>query len=269
MANKSFEMAPKTVLSIRDLSISFGGLKAVDHLSFDIQQGEIFGLIGPNGAGKTTVFNCITQFYRPDTGEVLFRRRNNSVINLVGLPSHQIIYQGLVRTFQNLELVPDLTVLDNVMVGAHIRYKTGLISHLLRLPWAWKEEKQWRDEALRILKIIGIEAYALFPVYGLPYGIKKQVELARALISKPSFIILDEPAAGLNDTETERLIHLLKVIREEWGISILLVEHDMGLVMRVCDRICAINFGKMLAIGSPVEIQKHPDVQVAYLGKEV
>lgn len=264
-----FQMNKDLVLVVKDLSIAFGGLKAVDNLSFDIRKGEIFGLIGPNGAGKTTVFNCITQFYHPDKGQVWFRSHDQVAHNLVGLKSHQIIRYGLVRTFQNLELIGDLTVLDNVMVGAHIQYKTGFISHTLRLPWAIKEEVFWRKEALRILGLLGLSIYASFPVAGLPYGIMKQVELARALISKPSFIILDEPAAGLNESETEKLVEVLQIIRKDLGASVLLVEHDMGLVMKVCDRICAINFGKLLAVGTPKEIQKHPDVQLAYLGKEV
>lgn len=267
--NSTFQLKPNVALAIQNLSIAFGGLRAVDNLSLEIKKGEVFGLIGPNGAGKTTVFNCITQFYRPDSGTVILRTKDNQVVNLVGYPTHQIIRFGLVRTFQNLELIGDLTVLDNVMVGAHLHYKTGFVSHSLRLPWALKEEAKWREEAIKVLDLLGLTMYSSFPVAGLPYGIMKQVELARALISKPSFIILDEPAAGLNDSETEKLIDILKLIKKNFGATVLLVEHDMGLVMKVCDRICAINFGKLIAVGTPTEIQKHPQVQLAYLGKEV
>ncbi|MBR5773705.1 MAG: ABC transporter ATP-binding protein [Clostridia bacterium] len=255
------------VLDIKNLSIRFGGLKAVDDLSFDIKEREIYGLIGPNGAGKTTVFNCITQFYHPNEGTVLFRTNKGNVENLVGQKSHNIISKGLVRTFQNVELTKTLSIVDNVMMGAHIRFKSDLLSVALHLPNAYKEEEALRAKAEDILKSLGLYEIKDMYVAGQPYGVMKKVELARTLMSDPKLIILDEPAAGLNDSETIGLIDIIKTIRDEYDCAILLVEHDMRFVNNVCDRICAICFGKLLAIGTPEEIQKNEAVQEAYLGK--
>ena len=265
---KSLEdMSGDLVLDIKNLSIRFGGLKAVDDLSFDIKEKEIYGLIGPNGAGKTTVFNCITQFYHPNEGTVLFRTNKGNVENLVGQKSHNIISKGLVRTFQNVELTKTLSIIDNVMMGAHIRFKSDLLSVMLHLPNAYKEENALRAKAEDILKSLGLYEIKDMFVAGQPYGVMKKVELARTLMSDPKLIILDEPAAGLNDSETIGLIDIIKTIRDEYGCAILLVEHDMRFVNNVCDRICAICFGKLLAIGTPEEIQKNEAVQEAYLGK--
>jgi len=265
---KSLEdMSGDLVLDIKNLSIRFGGLKAVDNLSFDIKEKEIYGLIGPNGAGKTTVFNCITQFYHPNEGTVLFRTNKGNVENLVGQKSHNIIQKGLVRTFQNVELTKTLSIIDNVMMGAHIRFKSDLLSVMLHLPNAYKEENALRAKAEDILKSLGLYEIKDMFVAGQPYGVMKKVELARTLMSDPKLIILDEPAAGLNDSETIGLIDIIKTIRDEYGCAILLVEHDMRFVNNVCDRICAICFGKLLAIGTPEEIQKNEAVQEAYLGK--
>lgn len=265
---KSLEaMSGDLVLDIKNLSIRFGGLKAVDDLSFDIKEKEIYGLIGPNGAGKTTVFNCITQFYHPNEGTVLFRTNKGNVENLVGQKSHNIIQKGLVRTFQNVELTKTLSIIDNVMMGAHIRFKSDLLSVMLHLPNAYKEENALRAKAEDILKSLGLYEIKDMFVAGQPYGVMKKVELARTLMSDPKLIILDEPAAGLNDSETIGLIDIIKTIRDEYGCAILLVEHDMRFVNNVCDRICAICFGKLLAIGTPEEIQKNEAVQEAYLGK--
>ncbi len=261
------EMSGDLVLEIRNLSIRFGGLKAVDNLSFDIKEKEIYGLIGPNGAGKTTVFNCITQFYHPNEGTVLFRTNKGNVENLVGQKSHNIISKGLVRTFQNVELTKTLSIIDNVMMGAHIRFKSDLLSVMLHLPNAYKEENALRAKAEDILKSLGLYEIKDMFVAGQPYGVMKKVELARTLMSDPKLIILDEPAAGLNDSETIGLIDIIKTIRDEYDCAILLVEHDMRFVNNVCDRICAICFGKLLAIGTPEEIQKNEAVQEAYLGK--
>lgn len=256
------------ILRIEDLSISFGGLKAVDNLSFDIKNKEIFGLIGPNGAGKTTVFNCITQFYRPDTGRVVFNTNKNEEVDLVGLPVHQIIRLGLARTFQNVELIRELSIIDNLLVGAHIKFKSGFISHAFKTPKAKREEKELRNKALEILEFLNLTPYKDYLVGGLSYGVLKKVELGRVLMSDPKLIILDEPAAGLNDTETDALAETIFQIRDKFNCSILLVEHDMHLVMEICDRICAISFGKKLSIGTPQEIQKNKAVQEAYLGKD-
>lgn len=256
------------VLKVENLCIAFGGLKAVDDLSFDIKENEVFGLIGPNGAGKTTVFNCITQFYKPDSGKIYFRDRSNHVQNLLEHDVHEIIKLGVVRTFQNVELIREISILDNVLVGAHIDFKASIFEQALKLPRAVKEEKALRKEAIDILKILEIEDRKDMLVAGQPYGILKKVELARTLMCKPKLIILDEPAAGLNDIETLQLSKMIRKIRDEFNCSVLLVEHDMRLVMDVCDRICAISFGKFLALGTTVEIQQNKDVQAAYLGTD-
>lgn len=257
-----------TVLKVDNLSIAFGGLKAVDNLSFEIKENEVFGLIGPNGAGKTTVFNCITQFYKPNSGSILFRDKNGKVQSLLDHEVHEIIRFGLVRTFQNVELIRELSILDNVMVGAHIDFKATILEQALKLPRARKEEKALREEAMEILKALGIDERKDMLVGGQPYGILKKVELARTLMCRPKLIILDEPAAGLNDTETIQLAKMIRSIRDKFNCSILLVEHDMRLVMDVCDRICAISFGKFLAMGTAKEIQQNKDVQAAYLGTD-
>jgi branched-chain amino acid transport system ATP-binding protein len=261
-------MDKKQILKVENLSIAFGGLKAVDDLSFSINDGEIYGLIGPNGAGKTTVFNCITQFYRPNEGLVLFTKKDGEVINLVGEKTHSIIKLGLVRTFQNVELIQELSLLDNLLVGAHIEFETGILSQAFRLKKAVKEEKELKEKALKILEFLDIEDRKDELAGGQPYGVLKKIELGRTLMGHPKLIILDEPAAGLNDTETKKLAELIQSIRDNYKCSVLLVEHDMRLVMNICDRICAINFGKKLAEGTPKEIQSNKEVQEAYLGKE-
>ncbi|MBV1709403.1 MAG: ABC transporter ATP-binding protein [Erysipelothrix sp.] len=259
-------MLENEILKIDGLSIAFGGLKAVDNLSFSIKEKEIFGLIGPNGAGKTTVFNCITQFYKPNSGSLLFRDRNGKIEELTKHKVHEIIKLGLVRTFQNVELIKELSLIDNVLVGGHIDFKSTVFEQALKLPRAVKEEKELRKEAEEILRRLGIYERKDMIAFGQPYGILKKVEFARTLMSRPKLIILDEPAAGLNDVETLQLAQMIRQIRDEFQCSILLVEHDMRLVMDVCDRICAINFGQFLAIGSAREIQRNPAVQLAYLG---
>ncbi len=261
-------MDKRKILEIQNLSIAFGGLKAVDDLSFSINEGEIYGLIGPNGAGKTTVFNCITQFYRPDDGKVVFTKRNGEVIDLVGEKTHNIIGLGLVRTFQNVELIQELSLLDNLLVGAHIEFKTGIISQAFRLKKSVKEENELKEKALDVLKFLELTDKKDEFASGQPYGVLKKIELGRTLMGHPKLIILDEPAAGLNDTETKKLGEFIRLIRDKYKCSVILVEHDMRLVMDICDRICAINFGKKLAEGTPKEIQSKKEVQEAYLGKE-
>ena len=248
--------------------MQFGGLKAVDNLSFDVKKGEIFGLISPNGAGKTTVFNCITQFYKPTKGEVYYEDKTGQVLLLNEAKVHNVIKKGIVRTFQNVELVWELTVLENLLVAAHSLFKSNLFDQFIHTPKLKKEEEMIRAKALKVLDYLGLTYLQnAYPV-GLPYGILKKIELARTLMCNPRLIILDEPAAGLNDAETQELAVLIKKIRDEYKVTIFLVEHDMGLVMDICDTICAISFGKMLAIGTPKQIQKDPAVQEAYLGGE-
>jgi branched-chain amino acid transport system ATP-binding protein len=254
------------ILRVEDLSIAFGGLKAVDDLSFHVNEKEIYGLIGPNGAGKTTVFNCITQFYKPDTGHVLFRTAQGNEVDLTTVKTHNIIPLGLVRTFQNVELIGDLSILDNLLVGAHTTYKSGFLANALRFPSARREELAAREKAHNILRFLKIDDKAHEPAHGQPYGVLKKAELGRTLMSDPELIILDEPAAGLNDTETAELADLIKEIRDTYHCTVLLVEHDMRLVMGICDRICAINFGKKLVEGTPAQVQGNKDVQEAYLG---
>lgn len=256
------------ILQVKNLSMSFGGLKAVDNLSIEIGKKMIYGLIGPNGAGKSTVFNCITKFYIPDHGEVLFETNKGKSVNLLDYKVHQIINLGLARTFQNIELVKDLTIIDNLLIGAHSQYKSGVFSQALRLPKAVKEEKIFKDKAINILKKLKIDDKAYEIAGSQPYGVLKKVELARTLMSSPKLIIIDEPAAGLNEAETDQLGDIIKKIRDEYNCSILLVEHDMGLVMNICERICVINFGKKIAEGTPKEIKSNKEVQEAYLGKE-
>lgn len=255
-------------LVVRNLLMQFGGLKAVNDLSFTVKRGEIYGLIGPNGAGKTTAFNCITQFYKPTAGYIYFKNRKNEVFNLVDIKVHDIIRYGIVRTFQNVELIWELSILDNLLVGAHTAYRTNFFEQLVHWPTLKKEEEIIRAKANQILEDLGLSEIKNQVPMGLPYGTLKRIELARTLMLNPELIILDEPAAGLNDTETVELAETIKRIRDEYEVTIFLVEHDMGLVMEVCDRICAISFGKLLAIGTPEEIQSNPLVQEAYLGGE-
>lgn len=257
-----------TILSIRNLKMYFSGVKAVDDISFDIRQGEIFGLIGPNGAGKTTIFNCVTQFYHPTGGSVFYRDRFGSIVDLTEYKTHNVIKTGIARTFQNLELVFGLNVLDNLLVGAHSLYRSTLVEQLLHTPRLNNEERVNRARAEEILERLELSAYKDMYVQGLPYGVLKKVELARTLMTNPRIIILDEPAAGLNDSETAELAETIRKIRDDFHCTIFLVEHDMNLVMKLCDTVCVCSFGKRLAIGSPREIQSNPLVQEAYLGSD-
>lgn len=262
----SHKLPDDVLLEVRGLKMYFGGLKAVDDLSFDVKKGEIFGLIGPNGAGKTTVFNCITRFYDATGGDMYFENKYGEVVDLRSFKVHDIILQGIGRTFQNIELVKEISVLDNLLIAATRYYKTDFFGHMIGVPALNKEEKMLRAKAERILKFMGLERYSAWYAMGLPYGILKKVEIARALMADAKLIIMDEPAAGLNDKETEELTETIRKIRDEFGVTILLVEHDMGLVMSVCDTVCAISFGQMLGIGTTEEIQRNKAVQEAYLG---
>ena len=261
-------LADDVLLSVKGLKMYFGGLKAVDDLTFDVKKGEIFGLIGPNGAGKTTVFNCITRFYNATAGEMYFENKQGEVVDLRDFEVHDVILQGISRTFQNVELVREISVLENLLVACTREYRSSILVHALGLPVVKKEEKLLRARALKVLKFMGIESYANWLCMGLPYGILKKVEIARALMSNAKLIIMDEPAAGLNDTETAELTETIRRIRDEFNTTILLVEHDMKLVMGVCDTVCAISFGKMLAIGDTETIKNDKAVQEAYLGVE-
>ena len=254
------------ILSVEGLKMYFGGLKAVDDLSFTVKKGEIFGLIGPNGAGKTTVFNCITQFYKPTDGKLLFRTREDEVLRLTDYAVHDIVLRGIARTFQNLEVVKEVSVLDNLLIAATRQYTSSLFTQMFHLPKLGREEKAIRAKADRILEYMDLRAYRDRLAWGLPYGVLKRLEIARALMCNPQLIILDEPAAGLNESETQALAELINRIRKDFDCTILLVEHDMSLVMNVCDHICAISFGKKLAYGTAAQIQASREVQEAYLG---
>ena len=264
--DESYSLEEDVVLRVKNLTMQFGGLKAVDNLSFDVKKGEIFGLIGPNGAGKTTVFNCITQFYKPTKGELYFKEKSGNTISLTDYAVHDVIKKGIVRTFQNVELVKEVSVLDNLLIAAHTQYKSNLVEQFLHLPILKKEEIAIREKAEEVLEFMGLSLYKNYLAWGLPYGILKKIEIARTLMNNPQLIILDEPAAGLNDTETAELTQLIRKIQEKYNCTILLVEHDMGLVMDICDTVCAISFGKLLALGTTEEIQANKDVQAAYLG---
>ena len=254
------------VLDVKNLCMYFGGVKAVDGLSFQVKKGEIFGLIGPNGAGKTTVFNCITQFYKPTSGQLYFENKSGQVVDLNKEKVHDVILQGIVRTFQNVEVIREVSVLDNLLIAGHRQYTSSLATQTLHLPLLKKEEKVVRERALKVLDFMGLTPYMNWYAMGLPYGVLKKIEIARTLMCGPQLIILDEPAAGLNDTETAELAKLIRRIKDEYNCTILLVEHDMGLVMDICDTICAISFGKLLALGTPEEIQNDEGVRTAYLG---
>lgn len=254
------------ILRARDLSMHFGGLKAVEALDFDVKKGEIFGLIGPNGAGKTTVFNCITQFYKPTRGDLHFVTKEGKTIALTDYKVHDVILKGIARTFQNVEVVKEVTVLENMLIAGTRQYSSGLFTQMFHLPLLKKEERIVRAKADKVLNYMGLSLYRDRLAWGLPYGVLKRIEIARVLMCNPQLIILDEPAAGLNDTETVELAALIRKIRDDFDCTVLLVEHDMGLVMDVCDHICAISFGRKLAYGTPEEVQASKEVQEAYLG---
>lgn len=261
-------MRTDNVLEIENLSIAFGGLRAVDSLSFQIGRNEIFGLIGPNGAGKTTVFNCITQFYKADEGSIRYRSQGGEDVELMTFPVHEVIKKGVVRTFQNVELIKELSILENVLIGAHHELKSGLVDQVFNRKKVKEEEARYRKEAVEVLQFLGIDHLKDAIAGAMPYGVQKKVEIARSLMADPELLILDEPAAGLNDQETQELADRIRQIRDHYQCTILLVEHDMRLVMGICDRICAISFGKRIACGTPKEIQEDKEVQKAYLGEE-
>jgi len=250
------------MLSVKNLGISFGGLRAVDSVSINIEKGELYGLIGPNGAGKTTIFNLLTGVYKPDTGIIELDGKN-----ITGKSTMDINKEGIARTFQNIRLFKDMSVLDNVKVGLHNQFSYSTFAGVLRLPSYFKTEKAMNKRAIEILEVFGLDEEKDIMAANLPYGKQRKLEIARALGTNPKLLLLDEPAAGMNPKETDELMDTIRLIRNEFNVTILLIEHDMKLVSGICEKIFVLNFGIKLANGEPKEVLNDPEVIKAYLGE--
>jgi branched-chain amino acid transport system ATP-binding protein len=252
------------ILKATKLSKVFGGLRAVSDFSIDIGKGELIGLIGPNGAGKTTAFNLLTGVYQPTTGEIDFDGKS-----IIGFKPYQITQKGVARTFQNIRLFSELSVLDNVKIAYHFHVKYGILESVLRMGRYHKEEEEIKERAIKLLEIFKLDHKKDEIAKNLPYGEQRRLEIARALAAQPKLLLLDEPAAGMNPQETQQLMQMIKWIKEEFDLTILLIEHDMQLVMNVCERIYVLEYGSIIAQGTPEEIKNNPRVIEAYLGEEV
>ena len=244
-----------------DIAISFGGIKAVDGITFEVEPGQVFTIIGPNGAGKTTIFNLISRIYNPTAGRIMFDGRD-----ITAVPANRIARLGIARTFQNIELFDNASVLENIMVGRHIHIRTNIVSEILRLPGAVKGEVAARRKAEEIVEFLRLQPHRSSRVGSLPYGVRKMVEMGRALAAEPRLLLLDEPSSGLNVEETDEIAQWIRDIRNVLGITVLMVEHDMRLVSAVSDRVMAVHYGRLLALGTPAEVQRDPAVVSAYLG---
>lgn len=250
------------MLEVTSLGISFGGLRAVDELSMKIEEGGLVGLIGPNGAGKTTVFNMLTGVYRPTDGGIRLDGQN-----LIGKKPHDICKMGVARTFQNIRLFSKLTVLDNVKTGLHNEITYSLAESLFHIGSYRKKERAMNERAMELLGVFGLESVADYQAANLPYGKQRKLEIARALATNPKLLLLDEPAAGMNPNETAELMETIEVVRKRFGVTVLLIEHDMKLVSGICEYLYVLNFGRLLAEGTPGEVLKNPEVVTAYLGE--
>ncbi|HXC38149.1 MAG TPA: ABC transporter ATP-binding protein [Burkholderiales bacterium] len=249
------------MFAVKDLAIHFGGIKAVDGVSFEVEQGSIFTIIGPNGAGKTTIFNLVSRINNPTAGQIFLDGRD-----ITRVPANRVARLGVARTFQNIELFDNASVLQNIMVGRHIHIGTNLVSEMLRLPSVAREEMAARRRVEEIIEFLGLSTHRDSPVGGLSYGVRKMVELGRALACEPRLLLLDEPSSGLNVEETDNIGLWIRDVRDTLGITVLMVEHDMRLVSAVSDRVMALNYGRLLAIGTAAEVQRDPAVISAYLG---
>ena len=250
------------MLDVKNLSISFGGLKAVDDFSITIEKGQLYGLIGPNGAGKTTIVNLLTGVYKPDGGRILLDGKD-----ITGHKAIQINQAGIARTFQNIRLFKELSVLDNVKVGLHNHHKYSTLSGILRLPSYYKVEKEMDERAMELLKVFDLDKEFDYKASNLPYGKQRKLEIARALATEPKLLLLDEPAAGMNPNETAELMKTIRFVRDHFDMTVLLIEHDMKLVSGICERLTVLNFGHMLAEGPTSEVLSNPEVIKAYLGE--